>query len=151
MRKVTALSALVTLAAFPAAAQDPKAMQQKLNNLAHEHLICAAYANISAVCLIQKNGENDPAGQHYKELTGTLMERGFQIGGIAGVSFNASKARFEMANQEMMEKIEKNCSNFSILMQEHLDACVSLYNEGPARLRAISSFGEPNLQKEHLK
>jgi hypothetical protein len=39
-----------------------KAMQEA-NNLAHEHLICAAYAIIVAACMIQKSGENDPTGQ----------------------------------------------------------------------------------------
>src|SRR6516165_9647875 len=125
-------SAQATRAQDGAFALNRKAMQEA-NNLGHEHQICAAYANIVAVCMIQKNGEKDPTGQRYQEVSGALMERGFRIGEIAGVSFNASKARFEMANQEMMEKTEKNCSNISILMQEHMDACVTLHNEGPAR------------------
>jgi hypothetical protein len=121
-----------------ASALDPKA-KQEANNLAHEHLICAAYATIVAACMIQKNGENDPTGQRYKEVGLALMERGFRIGDIAGVSFNASKARFEMASQEMREKIENSCSNISILLQEHMNACVTLHNEGPDRLRTIVS------------
>ncbi|MGV7212514.1 hypothetical protein [Bradyrhizobium sp. UFLA05-112] len=120
-------------AAFPLNRQ----AMQEANNLAHEHLICAAYANIVAACMIMKNGERDPTGQRYKEVGGALMERGFRIGEVAGVSFNASKARLEMAHQEMTEKIEKSCSNISILLQEHMNACVTLHNEGPDRLRAI--------------
>ena len=145
IRRIALVLTLALGSAQAANAQDGalalnrKAMQQEFNNLAHEHLICAAYANIVAVCMIQKNGEKDPTGQRYQEVSGALMERGFRIGEVAGVSFNASKARFEMANQEMMEKTEKNCSNISILMQEHMDACVTLYKEGPDRLRAITS------------
>ena len=115
-----------------------KAMQDA-NNLAHEHLICAAYFTIVAACMMQRDGEKDPTGLRYKEVGEALIERGFRIGEIAGVSFNASKARPEVAIQEMREKIEHSCSNISILLQEHMNACVTLHNEGPDRLRAIVS------------
>jgi hypothetical protein len=89
--------------------------------------------------MMQRDGEKDPTGLRYKEVGEALIERSFRIGEMAGVSFNASKARLEIASQEMREKIEHSCSNISILLQEHMNACVALHNEGPDRLRAIVS------------
>jgi hypothetical protein len=116
-------------------ARDHKAMMQDANNLAHEHLICAAFSSIVAACMIARD-KDDPTGARYKEIGAAMTERGVRIGEVAGVSFEASKARLEMAYESMMTKIEKSCSNISILLQKHLDACVALHNEGPARLKA---------------
>jgi hypothetical protein len=139
-RSLLVAAAALLMATTAARAANLDDVLQAANNLAHEHLICAVYANIVAACMIQKN-ENDPTGPRYKELTQTFMERGFRIGDAAGVSFKASKARFEMAGQEMMREIESNCSNISILLQQHLNACVSLHDEGPSRFGAIVNGG----------
>ena len=139
MKKLALSLAIVLTLSDSAFALDRNAMQAA-NNLAHEHMTCAAHSLIVASCLIEKD-KTDPTGERYKELGGTFIEREVRIGDIAGVSFKASEARLKMANQSMLEEIENNCSNISILLQKHLKACITLHNEGPDRLRAIA-FGK---------
>ena len=139
MKKLALSLAIVLTLSASALALDRNAMRAA-NNLAHEHMICASYSMIVASCLIEKN-KTDPTGERYKELGGTFIERGVRIGDIAGVSVKASEARLKVASQSMLEEIENNCSNISILMQNHMKACLTLHNEGPNRLRAIA-FGK---------
>lgn len=131
MKRLTTIAALAVFSLSSAQAAEPlNAVElDTANNMAHEHLICAAYVTIVSACLIQKN-PNDPLAARYKQYNSALLERGFLIGEIATVSFNASKARFEMARASMMKEIENNCSNVSILLQQHAEKCVALYNEG---------------------
>jgi hypothetical protein len=114
---------------------DRKAMQDA-NNLAHEHMICAAFAAIVSGCMILRD-KTDPVGKRYEEVGAALTDRGLRIGEVGGVSRKASEARLEMAYEDMMEKIEHSCANISVLLQKHMKACVALHNEGPDRLRAI--------------
>ncbi|KRR21393.1 hypothetical protein CQ14_07015 [Bradyrhizobium lablabi] len=112
-----------------------------VNNLAHEHMICAAYTAIVTACLIQKE-PNDPAVAQYQTYTGNLLTRGLQTGKVAGVSQKAAEARISIAREEMMEEIEKTCSNISILLHKHANSCKALLANGPERLQALITEAE---------
>ena len=84
-----------------------------MNNAQEEMIQCAAYFNIVAVCLAVSN---KPAStiNGYRQQSGLLLEKSIRLSEFTGITVDAMKSRFEMANKDDMTLLRSSCVNFSI-------------------------------------
>lgn len=111
-----------------------KRIMQVANNYSHQNTICAAYHYLMAVCLA-KDRPKDGLAAKFKTIGDDFIDRSVKLGQIAEVSPKAIDARMQLATQEMMEDVENNCANTSVVTLKHAKKCTDLYNNGAKYLQ----------------
>jgi hypothetical protein len=118
-RRLTVLLLLV-LSAGGAIGQEDR-LRQVFNNLAHDHIACAAYFTIGAQCAARSN--QPELGKRLEVISDEIMKRAATYTKEAGLRDETILARFKLAINGMMRDMEKDCGNVSIVMAQHNDAC----------------------------
>jgi len=123
---------LATVLAAPLALagteQDPLNI---FNNMAQETVECAAYYGVTSVGL--ENSNKPDTAKKYEELRDKALERAAIITEEAGLKLETLSARFDIAVKEMIERIDKNTSNLSILMADYHDLCTEVMTDAEKR------------------
>jgi hypothetical protein len=107
--------AVCFVGAQSAAGQDGAKLRNAMNNAQEEMIQCAAYFNIVAVCLAVSN---KPAStiNGYRQQSGLLLEKSIRLSEFTGITVDAIKSRFEMANKDDMTLLRSSCVNISSLL-----------------------------------
>lgn len=124
---------LPVLCSCTAKAQDARKAQEIANNFSHQNLICSSYYYFVAQCLENKDSKDGLVTQ-YRTGAETFMQRGIEMGRVAGVSDKAISAKVELAIDEMKSDTENDCINISVLFKKHAKFCKSIMEDAPARL-----------------
>lgn len=134
--RIVALS-LLLLGALPVAAQNLSEDQfnQVFNNISHEYTICAAYFTVVAAAVIE-SGDAE-TGEEYMASSNTALQ--FAVtAGKAGrseeMALKVTKARLEIEAQAMMNEIENDAANISLLYAKHSERCIWVMNNTIALL-----------------
>jgi hypothetical protein len=90
--------------------------------LAQETVECAAYFAIMSVAL--KNFNNPTGAKTYNDFRDKLIGRAALLAEQAGLKPETVVARFKIAVQTMIKRIDKNMSNVSILISAYNDLCI---------------------------
>ena len=73
---------------------------------------------------------NDPNGaKNYNEVMVKALERAALVTEKAGLKPETVEARFKMAADDTMKRIDKNTSNISILMTDYKDLCIEVMTD----------------------
>ena len=110
--------AVCFVGAQSAAGQDDAKLRNAMNNAQEEMIQCAAYFNIVAVCLAVSN---KPAStiNGYRQQSGLLLEKSIRLSEFTGITVDAMKSRFEMANKDDMTLLRSSCVNISSLLSRY--------------------------------
>jgi hypothetical protein len=132
--------ALVLLGAFGSAVQVLGAeinekQRQALNNFQHELSECAMFYSVSEEGL-KKNGSPSAleTSKRSGQLKNQMIELAMMIGQVTGMNQKAMQARFQMSFKGMMDEMNDNFVNYSILLQKHAVPCAQLINDSSKRL-----------------
>jgi hypothetical protein len=66
----------------------------------------------------------------YRQNSMTFVDRSLKMGRAIGLSEKALAARLEIAQQGMYSEMENNCTNVSVLLQQHAKQCKFLFENG---------------------
>ena len=134
--RIVALS-LLLLGALPVPAQNLSEDQfnQVFNNISHEYTICAAYFTVVAPAIIE-SGDAE-TGEKYIAASNTALQFA-ATAGKAGrsdeMALKVMKARLEIEVQAMMNEIENDAANISLLYAKHSERCVWVMSNPAALL-----------------
>jgi hypothetical protein len=146
--RVICMTALAIAAAFnppfaPASESDPLNV---LNNIAQETVECAAYFGVMSVAL--ENSNKPDAAKKYNEFRDKALERAAVVTEQAGLKPETVGARFKMAVEDMIKRIDRNTSNASILMSDYNDLCIEVMTDVEKRSRYWIEQGSQRLENE---
>jgi hypothetical protein len=114
--------------------------------MAQETVECAAYFGVLSVAL--ENSNKPEAAKKYNEFRDTELERAAMITEQAGLKPETVGARFKMAADDMIKRIDKNTSNVSILMSDYNDLCIEVMTDVEKRARYWTERGAQRLEDE---
>ena len=139
MRRWLSIVALIVSAgAEPVSAQSPELpppIKRAVNSFAHEHAICAAYYAVAAKCL---SASNDMEMRDKISKVGSgFISRGREYTKVAGLRDETFGARMEMAAKQMSSTMGDDCSNISLVLNEHALSCKALFEEPEKRIDAL--------------
>jgi len=101
--------------------------RQTLNNLQHELSHCAMFYKISEQGMKKKgSAERLEVSKRSAQLSNQMMVLALTIGKTIGMNQKAFKARFQMSYDSMMDEMDNNFVNYSILLQKNLSKCTQL-------------------------
>ena len=110
-----------------AAGQDAAKLRAALNNAQHEMIECAAYFNVVAVCLAVSNKAASTVDS-YRRLSDQLLEQSIKVSKITGITVDAMKSRYDIANKDHMALLQSSCVNISSLFSRYMDRCEFVAN-----------------------
>ena len=122
MRKVVLAIALAT--PFGIIAYGP---EQAITNQAHELAECGVYYLIMAECARNTDPESDLA-DNLENSAGWATENAVELS-----NFEVTEARVQLAEKDLRSKMENQCSNASILINEYNDVCSQAVQNPEAR------------------
>ena len=96
--------------------------EQVTNEVAFELAECAAYFAIFSVAM--ENSNNPDLAQGFKQYGDDALGKAVIATKKAGLKGETVTARYDMALQEMADRIGNNTSNLSILMADYDDRCI---------------------------
>ncbi len=108
--------------------------RQKLNNLQHELSECAMFYSITAEGT-KKSGsarglENS---KRSGQLSDQMIELAVMLGPVIGMNQKGIEARFRISFNGMMDEMDDNFVNYSILLEKHAVSCAQLMEDFPKR------------------
>lgn len=104
--------------------------KQVANNISSEFVVCAAYFQIVTEA-VQRGGDKELA-EVYSNSTDQLLIYGMlytSIGRSEELAQKVMKSRFEFFVNSMLDEIENDFGNISILMNKHQTNCVDMVGE----------------------
>jgi hypothetical protein len=143
---ITALAVAVALNVSFAHATSQSDPLNVFNNMAQETVECAAYFGVLSVAL--ENSNKPEAAKKYSEFRDTELERAATITEQAGLKPETVGARFKMAADDMIKRIDKNTSNVSILMSDYNDLCIEVMTDVEKRGRYWTERAAQHLEDE---
>jgi hypothetical protein len=119
--KQAILGALVVcfVGAQSAAGQDAVKVRNALNNAQGEMIQCAAYFNVVAACMAVSNKAPSTI-DGYRRHSDELLSRSIRLSETTGITADAMKSRYEMANKDHMALLQSNCVNISSLFSRYV-------------------------------
>jgi hypothetical protein len=136
-------AALNASLAYATSPQDPLNV---FNNMAQETVECAAYFGVMSVAL--ENSDKPDSAKKYNEFRDKALERAAVTTEQAGLKPETVGARFNMAVEDMIKRIDKNTSNASILMSDYNDLCIEVMTDVEKRGRYWTERGMHQLEDE---
>lgn len=130
--------------AKPIASPDTKRQEtiRAINNFAHEHAICFAYYTVGAECLATDTKSKD-LSQKFRESAAAAYKYALGYGDVIGLSQKTLLARARMALEGMLDDMDKNCLNISVIAAKYGRTCRSLLeNQSDALDRFLSDTWE---------
>ena len=123
MKRAT-LAALVVcfIGAESAVGQDAEKLRTAVNNAQGEMIQCVAYFNVVAACMAVSNKAVSTIDAYRKHSDG-LLSKSLKLSEITGITDDAMKSRFDMANKEHMALLRSSCVNISSLLSRYRDRC----------------------------
>jgi hypothetical protein len=104
-----------------------------INNYAQELTECAAYYSIVSVAM--ENSNQPDAAQRSKNISDDALLKALLASEKAGLKSETVKARYEMAITSMVDRIDENTSNISILMADYHELCIEAMTDMEKRLQ----------------
>ncbi|MCJ2127345.1 hypothetical protein [Methylobacterium sp. E-045] len=135
------LQVALTLVLFtaPAKAEEPPlspTLIRVFNNFAHEHATCAAYMIVASKCF---QTDKDPTLRERLATVGSAaITRGQEWTARAKLKPETFVARIQIDTQQMVTKLESNCSNISLLLAEHAAPCKLLIDDPDKRIETLT-------------
>ena len=124
---------LLTVFVFSTAYAAPPTPEQVFNEVAHEMIECAAYFGIVSVAM--ENSNKPDMAEHYKKFGDDALLKALFATKKAGMKDETVSARYQMALNEMSDRIGMNTSNISILMAKYNDVCIEAMTDVNKRLQ----------------
>jgi hypothetical protein len=143
---MTALAVAAALNAPFAHAASESDPLNVLNNVAQETVECAAYFGVMSVAL--ENSNKPDAAKKYNEFRDKALERAAVVTEQAGLKPETVGARFKMAADDMIKRIDRNTSNASILMSDYNDLCIEVMTDVDKRARYWTERGSQQLENQ---
>ena len=104
------------------AGQDAAKLRNALNNAQGEMIQCAAYFNVVAACLAVSN-KAASAIDGYRQHSDGLLSKSLKLSEVTGITDDAMKSRYDMANKDHMALLRFDCVNISSLYSRYMDRC----------------------------
>jgi hypothetical protein len=129
MLKLMLAVSWISIMTCGASAQDLSDAQTRraVNELSGEMLECSVYFLVFAFCL---QGNPDPSvPQLIKDLNAQASKIGTlatTTGRMLGVTDEAVAARSRLMRDDMMKKLNNNCTNIAVLMEKYINFCKQL-------------------------
>lgn len=114
--------------------QDTKIAKEVTNNISGEFTECASYFAIGSEALVRSG--NTEFADKYKKTMDKALEYALiaaQVGRTAEMAQKVTLARFDIGMKEMLEEIDKDISNISILQNKYAMRCKTIM-EQPERM-----------------
>jgi hypothetical protein len=120
----TIIAALVVcfVGAQSAAGQDAAKLRAAMNSAQHEMIQCAAYFNVVAACLAVSNKAASTI-DGYRRFSDELLSRSLKLSEVTGITGDAMKSRYDMANKDHIALLRSDCVNISSLFSRYMDRC----------------------------
>ena len=119
-----------TAATVIAASQES---QQVFNDMAMELAECAAYFGIVSIAM--ENSKKPDQAAEWNKQRDKALEFAAMVTKEAGLKQETVGARFSMAVEDMIKRIDRNTSNISILMADYNERCIEAMTEPKKRAR----------------
>ena len=110
-----------------AAGQDAAKIRNAVNNAQAEMIQCAAYFNVVAVCLAVSNKKPSTI-EGYQRHSDELLSRSLKLSKITGITDDAMKSRYDIANKDHIALLRSDCVNISSLLSRYMDRCEFVAN-----------------------
>jgi ABC-type enterochelin transport system ATPase subunit len=112
----------------------PPDVQKAFNDFSHEMQTCQVYNLIGGQCF----GDQDKTLLAKMRRTADAFgELALNSAKIVGLSEKALLARATILSQEMMEDMDKNCLNISVLLAKYAKQCKAAMENSNARIESI--------------
>ena len=116
---------------------DTEILNEIMNNVSEEYVVCAAYYAVVASAL--QNSGDEATASRYKQVyenTIGLAVATAQAGRSEEMALKVTTARLNMRMDAIESEIENNYSNISLLMIKHQKRCEWVVNETESLLQA---------------
>jgi hypothetical protein len=127
---------ILTTGAFTQPLSD--AETRAVNELSGEMLECSVYFLVSATCL---EGNPDP---RIPQMIKNLNEQASKIGQLAittgrivGVTDEAVGARMKLMRDDLLKRLNNNCTNIATLLEKYTNFCKALTENADPRLAEL--------------
>ena len=124
------VSAIVALLAWTTAAVSQQS-EQVFNNMANELAECAAYFGV--VSIVMENSKKTEQAKAWEKQRDKALEFAAMVTKEADLKQETVGARFNMAVEDMIKRIDKNTSNISVLMVDYNDRCIEAMTDPKKR------------------
>ena len=118
-------------------------IKQVNNNISSELIVCSVYFEISSEAI--KRGGKDSLSETYSKFAEQLFVTAMTImldSRSEEMAKKVIKSRFEFFTNQMMNEIESDFSNFSILMNQHHENCVDMVKDPAKHIERITKQTE---------
>src|SRR5262249_48252518 len=88
-----------------------------------------------------ENSNKLDGAKKYNEFRDKALERAAMVTEKAGLKPETVGARFNLAVEDMIKRIDKNTSNISILMSDYNDLCIEVMTDVERRARYWTERG----------
>jgi len=119
------------------------------NNISYEYITCAAYFFFSSEAL-RRSGDLETAAK-YEEYRNSAMEFALiaaKKGRTQEMAEKVTMARLDLEMKSMLNEIDKDVSNISILINKYCDHCKEIMENSD---RMMSEWTDKILKKHGLK
>ena len=127
---LAAFAAILMCGPMPVSgAEVTETQRSALNNLQHEVSECAMFYSISEEASDRNNSAlAKNMSKHSRKLKDNFVEAAVTLAAAIGMVPDAVKARFRMSFNAMMDQMNDNFVNYSILLEKHAVSCAKLYD-----------------------
>ena len=135
------IASIGALIVTEAAAQDklpsPLTDEARLafNNFSHEAQECNVYNIFAAQCF--KDKADAELRAKLQANANAFTELAYNSGKLAGLSTKAMLARTEMISKQMIEDLDKDCVNISVLLNKYAKSCKVFMETSNERITRI--------------
>jgi hypothetical protein len=132
-RKVIALSFVLvvgalSLSARSSAQDDAEREKYALSNLQSELTTCGAFYLAAEQCLRNTPGQQETADV-YRGAANAMLQNAIAMGRSIGMTEDAIVSRFKLLSDDMMNLMQRNCSNIDSLTSRHQERCQAVYKD----------------------
>jgi hypothetical protein len=108
--------------------QQSEALKRLRNNIHRDMTTCVAFFRLVNEC-IAKNPQYAKTVAAYAKAIDELLYKSILLGKQVGISDDDAKSLLATAADEMMQFINKDCTNLSSLLDRHLDKCTAVASD----------------------
>lgn len=116
----------------------PLSMQTAFNNFSHEAQTCQVYNLVASACFAEKDAALKDRISKSADAFGELA---FNSAKLVGLSQKALMARTHILTKQMMDDLDNNCINISVLLDKYAAQCKSFMDHSADRIDSILKGG----------
>ena len=129
---VFAAMLILVITCSPAMAQsNGENMRWAANNTSHDCIVCSVFFHATAEC-VRREPNRAALAADYASIGDRLALAAIEYAALAGIKQNTINARIDMAKQDVQQKTDSSCANFSVLIAEYARQCNHLAKDPKA-------------------